>query len=482
MQTESVRTEHDIIGSMEIPEDDYIGIHTHRALENFAISGYKIDEEFIKAYGLVKLACAVTIANEGKTGHREVKSKKQKAKSDVDSGQSLHSSLFTLHPIIQACQEMSEGKLSEYIVVDALQGGAGTSLNMNVNEVLANRALEILGEKKGNYKIISPLDDINKYQSTNDTFPTALKIAAIYKLRKLEQAVIELQEILQEKEKEFAQIVKIGRTQLQEAVLTTLGKEFSAYAEAISRDRWRIYKCEERLRVVNIGGTAIGTGLGAPRKYIFNVIENLRDLTEIGLARAENLVENTQNADVFSEVSGILKAHATNLIKISNDLKLMNAYEEINLPPVQAGSSIMPGKVNPVIPEMVAQIGLKVLGNDSIISHACALGQLELNHNLPLIAFALLENLNLLINTNKIFAQKCIEGISANEKKIKRELHSSTALLTALLPKLGYEKLSDISGKIKKEKTSVKDYVLNHNLMSEEEFDSLISAEYVLAL
>lgn len=457
------RKEHDLLGSIEIPKDSYYGIHTQRALQNFAISGYKIDEDFIKAFGLVKLACAKTIA--------EIKEKNSK-----------HFAPLASQAIILACEEMTEGKLSDYIKVDALQGGAGTSLNMNVNEVLANRALEILGEKKGNYDIVSPLNHINKYQSTNDTFPTALKIAAIYKFRELEKSVIELQEALQEKEKEFASIVKIGRTQLTEAVLTTLGKEFSAYAEAISRDRWRIYKCEERLRVVNLGGTAIGTGIGAPKKFIFSVIEHLRDLTGIGLARAENLVENTQNVDVFSEVSGILKAHATNLIKISNDLRLMSSFEEINLPPVQAGSSIMPGKVNPVIPETVAQIGLKVLGNDVIISHASALGQLELNHKLPLIAFALLESLNLLINTNRIFAQKCISGITANEAKLKSKLNSSTAILTALLPKLGYEKLSEIAEEIKDTDISVKEYVLNNNLLTEEEFSYLISPEYIFAL
>jgi len=453
-----MRKEHDILGTIDISAEAYTGIHTQRAEENFAVSGYKIDEDLIRAYGLVKLACAKTILN-------------------IENNENKKS-----NAIIQACEELATGKLSRYITVDALQGGAGTSLNMNVNEVIANRALEILGQPKGNYDIISPLDDINKYQSTNDTYPTAIKIAAIIKFRELEKSVIELQEALQRKEQEFSDIVKIGRTQLMEAVLTTLGKEFSAYAEAISRDRWRIYKCEERLRVVNIGGTAIGTGLGAPKKYIFGVIENLRDLTNIGLARAENLVENTQNADIFSEVSGILKAHATNLIKIANDLRLLNSYGEITLPAVQAGSTIMPGKVNPVIAEMVAQIGLKVLGNDSIISHATALGQLELNQNLPLIAFSLLESLNLLINTNKLFAKKCIDGIIANEEKIKNDLQSSTATLTALLPKIGYEKLSEISEKIKGSKISVKEYVLENNLLSEEEFEYLISAEAVLAI
>ncbi len=453
-----MRKEHDLLGEIDISKDSYYGIHTQRAMENFAVSGYKVNKDLIKAYGQVKLACAKTIS--------------AIEKSENEKWAAIQA----------AAKELSLGILSEFIKVDALQGGAGTSLNMNVNEVIANRALEIMGEEKGDYKKISPLNDVNKFQSTNDTFPTAVKIAAINKFRTLEKSVIKLQEAFEKKEQEFSAIVKIGRTELTEAVLTTLGKEFSSYAEAIGRDRWRIYKCEERLRVVNIGGTAIGTGLGAPKKYIFQVIENLRDLTGIGLARAENLVENTQNTDVFSEVSGILKAHATNLIKIGNDLRLMSLLEEIHLKPVQAGSSIMPGKVNPVICEMVAQIGLKILGNDTIISQATALGQLELNHNMPLIAFSLLESLDLLINANTIFAEKCILEIKANTTKLKEKLSSSTAILTALLPKFDYEKLCEFAEKISEENITAKDYILSNNLLSEDEFEYLISAESILGL
>src|SRR5574344_1317027 len=340
----NMRVENDILGEKELDENCYYGIHTARAIENFPISEYKIDDDFIMAYGAVKYACALTT-------------------SEIQNA------------IIQASKELMFGKLNSYIKVDAFQGGAGTSLNMNVNEIIANRALEILGENKGEYEKISPLNDVNKYQSTNDTFPTALKIASLVKLQTLEKAVTALQEALQKKENEFRDIVKVGRTELTEAVLTTLGREFSAYAESISRDRWRIYKCQERLRVVNLGGTAIGSGLGAKKKFIFNAVENLRDLTGFGLARAENLIENTQNADVFAEVSGILKAHAVNLIKISNDLRLMSMLGEINLPAMQTGSSIMPGKINPVICEMTSQIGIKILGNDGIINQACEIGR-----------------------------------------------------------------------------------------------------------
>ncbi|OGI01602.1 MAG: aspartate ammonia-lyase [Candidatus Melainabacteria bacterium GWF2_37_15] len=453
----SYRQETDFLGTVEIPQDAYWGIHTYRAKNNFNISGYEINPEFIKAFGLVKLACAQTINELGLW---------EKEKADA---------------IIKACEELSEGTLNSHIIVDPFQGGAGTSLNMNVNEVIANRAAEIYGQK------IDPIEDVNLFQSTNDVYPTALKIASIFLLRKLEKQVTALQESFQEKEKEFADIVKVGRTQLMDAVLITLGREFSAYAEAISRDRWRIYKCEERLRVVNIGGTAIGTGLCAPRKFIFNVIEKLRNLTGIGLARAENLVENTQNLDVFSEVSGILKAHATNLIKISNDLRLMNSgpaagLGEIILPSVQVGSSIMPGKVNPVIPELSAQVGIKVLGNDVIIDQCVAGGQLELNHNIPLLAFTFLESLELLINTNKTLKERCIDGIKPNTKNIKKHVENSLATLTALVPELGYNKISQIAKELTTSELTVKEYLIKNNYITEEKFNELTSPEAVLAL
>ncbi len=450
----SYRQETDFLGKAEIPRGAYWGIHTYRAKNNFNISGYAIHPEFIKAFALVKLACAQTINDLGIWNAEKAGS------------------------IIKACEELSEGKFNGEIIVDPIQGGAGTSLNMNVNEVVANRATELYGEK------IDPIEDVNLYQSTNDIYPTALKTASIFLLRELEKELTALQESFQEKEKEFADIVKVGRTQLMDAVLVTLGREFSAYAEAISRDRWRIYKCEERLRVVNIGGTAVGTGLSAPRKFIFNVIEKLRKLTGIGLARAENLVENTQNLDVFSEVSGILKAHAVNLIKISNDLRLMSSgpaagLSEITLPAVQVGSSIMPGKVNPVIPELAAQVGIKVIGNDVVIDQCVAGGQLELNHNLPMLAFSFLESLELLINTNKTLRENCINGIKANKKNIKKMVESSHATLTALLPELGYNKITEIT---KANPENIKEYLIQNNFLTQERFNELTSPEAVLAL
>ncbi|MDP3050555.1 MAG: aspartate ammonia-lyase, partial [Eubacteriales bacterium] len=318
--------------------------------------------------------------------------------------------------ITRAAEELAEGRWRDQIIVDALQGGAGTSTNMNVNEVLANRAIELLGGEKGDYRVIHPLDHVNLGQSTNDVYPTALRVAAIQQGRGLAQAMAELQGALQAKEKEFAAILKIGRTELQEAVPVTLGQEFGAWAEAIARDWWRLYKAEERLRQVNLGGTAVGTGLNASRRYTYRVIEILRELTGFGLARAENTFEATQNADVFVEVSGFLKAASVNLAKIAGDLRLLASgpragLGEIKLPPVQAGSSIMPGKFNPVIPEMVTQAAYQTMANDLAVSLAAASGQLELNAFLPLIAHNLLQSFTILTGATGILTVKCIRGV-----------------------------------------------------------------------
>ncbi len=458
------RVEKDLLGEKQIPANVLWGIHTARAVENFPILGNRIHTELIKAFGEVKLACAQTNNQLGFWDNQ----KKAEA-------------------IEKASAEISSGLLNEHILVDALQGGAGTSTNMNVNEVIANRALQIIGEPLGKYEIISPLDDINLHQSTNDTFPTALKIASIRLLRELEQSVLDLQEAFQQKEKEFAHIVKIGRTQLQDAVLTTLGREMSAYAEAFNRDRWRIYKCEERLRVVNLGGTAIGTGLGAPKQFIFRVVDRLRENTNIGLARAENLIDGTQNVDVFVEVSGILKAHASNLLKISNDLRLLSSgpdagFGEINLPQKQAGSSIMPGKVNPVIPEAVAQAAILTMGNDQIIAQACSAGNLELNQFMPLIAHTLLQTLTILNSACKIFREHCVVGITANEDVCKKSVENSTAIITALIPKIGYNEASKLIQKAKTESLSIREIAVRNGLFTDKEFENLITPEAVCRL
>ena len=366
---------------------------------------------------------------------------------------------------------MADGQLDEHIVVDRLQGGAGTSTNMNVNEVLANRALQILGEPPGDYARVSPLDDVNLHQTTNDTYPTALRLAAIGLLHRLEEQVVALQEAFQAKEQEFAHVVKVGRTEFQDAVLTTLGREMGAYAEALNRDRWRIYKCEERLRVVNLGGTAIGTGFAAPRQYIFRVVDTLRELTGIGFARAENLVEATQNADVFVEVSGILKAHAATLLKISGDLRLLSSgpeagLGEIRLPRRQAGSSIMPGKVNPVIPEAVTQAALLVIGYDAAIAAAAGLGSLELNPFLPLVADCLLESLRLLAGADEVLRRLLRRGHRGRRGALPAHVRTSSAAATALVPALGYDAACDVARRAQEQGATIRDVVVAEGILT----------------
>ena len=455
------REEQDYLGTLSLPLDAYYGIHTQRALDNFPLSGRKIHPELISAYGFVKLAAIQT--------NRELGFITISAQADA---------------LEQAALEVAEGKWNHQVLVDALQGGAGTSTNMNINEIIANRALEILGEPKGHYEIISPLDTVNLHQSTNDTYPTALKLAALKLLKRLEEAVLGLQEAFQDKEKAFAHIVKVGRTQYQDGVLTTLGREMGAYAEAFNRDRWRVYKCEERLRTVNLGGTAIGTGLGAPRQYIFQVTEKLKNLTGVALARSENLVEATQNNDAFVEVSGILKALASNLIKIAQDLRFLSSgpeagIGEILLPARQAGSSIMPGKVNPVILEAVIQAGFLVMGNDQIITQAVTAGHLELNAFFPLIADKLLESLTLLIHASLIFRENCVLGIEAHEEKCRSYVGNSTAGATALISSLGYTRVSEALKIAREEKISLVAYLLREKILTTEEFNTLTGPEAV---
>lgn len=459
------RTERDLLGEREIDAQTRYGIHTLRAVENFDLTRQSLHPELIHAYGVVKLASLRAI---GATTGWDCAAERVQAME-------------------QAAFELSQGMLDEDIVVDPLQGGAGTSTNMNINEVIANRALQILGQEIGDYSCISPNDDVNRFQSTNDTFPTALKLAAITGLKKLEQSVVLLQECFQDAEKRFADVVKVGRTQYQDSVLTTLGREMAAYAEACSRDRWRIYKCEERLRVVNLGGTAIGTGFTAPRKYIFQVVEILRELTGIGFARAEDMVENTQNCDVFVEVSGIIKACASTLIKISNDLRLLSSgpeagLGEITLPAVQAGSSVMPGKVNPVIPEAVIQSSMLMIGYDAALTSACSMGVLELNSFMPLIAHCLLESIDLLQRSCDILAVKCVSGIEANRERCRGNIETSTVLATALIPVIGYEKATEVSRVKQETGKQMREVVKDMGIMNDAEIDALISPEAVCRL
>ena len=465
--SDDVRIERDLLGEVAVPAASLHGAHTERALENFPLAGEPVHGELARAFGTVKLACARTNRTLGAWAGPE-----GEAKADA---------------IERACRERADGALAAEIVVDRRQGGAGTSTNMNVNEVLANRALQILGEPPGSYARVSPLDDVNLHQSTNDTYPTALRLAAITLLHRLEEQVVTLQEAFQQKEQAFAHVVKVGRTQYQDAVLTTLGREMGAYAEALNRDRWRIYKCEERLRVVNLGGTAIGTGFAAPRQYIFRVVDTLREITSIGFARAENLTEATQNTDVFVEVSGILKAHAMTLLKVCGDLRLLSSgpeagLGEIRLPQRQAGSSIMPGKVNPVIPEAVSQVALLVAGYDATIAIAAGLGSLELNAFLPLIADCLLQSLSLLARADEILRRFCVEGLEADEERCALHVSASSAAATALVPEIGYEAACDVVRSAQAEGATIRDVVVARGLLTAAQYEELLSAEAVCRL
>ncbi|HOY64430.1 MAG TPA: aspartate ammonia-lyase [bacterium] len=462
---EERRIEKDMIGEVRLAADSLFGVHTARALESFNIAGRPINSELSKAFGSVKLACFLVNKSLGFWS------------DDEDKASAIE----------RACVEMAQGALNDHVLVDALQGGAGTSANMNVNEVVCNRALQLLGLPPGSYGRISPTDDINLHQSTNDTFPTAMKVAAVRMLRTLEASVVGLQEAFQAKEKEFAHIVKVGRTELRDAALITLGREMSAYAEALSRDRWRIYKCEERLRVVNLGGTAVGTGLAAPRRYIFSVVDKLREVTGIGFARAENLVDATQNADVFVEVSGILKALAATLFKISSDLRLLSSgpdagIGELILPPRQSGSSIMPGKINPVIPEAASQAALLAIGYDSVIAFACASGNLELNPFLPLVAHCLFESCGMLSKACDSLNNFCVSGMKADETRCAETVSSSTATATALVSEIGYDAVCKAVAAARQSGKSIRDTVVEMGFMSGEKFDELISPEAVCRL
>jgi aspartate ammonia-lyase len=449
-----MRTEHDTLGHCQVPDDALYGIHTQRALDNFNVSGRTVRMELIRAITLVKKACALT--------HKELSA----LPSDIADA------------IITACDEVLAGQHDRAFVTDALQGGAGTSTNMNVNEVLANLALLKLGGSPGDYARVSPLDHVNRGQSTNDVYPSALRIAAIYLVRELADTLAKLQEALQQKEQSFSDIRKLGRTQLMDAAPITLGHEFGAYAQAIARDRWRIYKVEERLRQINLGGTAVGTGAAADRRYTFRVAEVLRELTGLGLARAEYPMDLTQNCDVFVEVSGLLKACAVNLLKISNDLRLMNSgpcggLGEIRLQARQVGSSIMPGKVNPVIPECVAQCALQTIANDTAITLAASSGQLELNAFLPLIADALLDSLTLLRNAVARFRTACIDTLEADPSACARHLDASTAPALLLVPALGYDAASALAKESLETGKSIRQLVGEKGVLPSETADRL---------
>ncbi len=450
-----MRKENDILGVVSLEDSIYYGISTFRAIDNFDVSDETVHEAII--YELVNIKKQAAITNQT-LGYLE----KEKAEA-----------------ITAACEQILQGKYDDQFVVNRYQGGAGTSTNMNVNEVISNVALTLLGKDKGLYDIIHPINHVNMHQSTNDTFPTAVKIAAIKKIRLLANAYADLQKTFQEKEHEFGHILKVGRTQFMDAVPLLSGQMFGAYAETFSRDRWRIYKVEERLRTVNIGGTAIGTGLNAPLKYTFMMTSLLQESSNIGISRAESLIDNTQNLDAFNEVSGLLKVAASTLVKIGNDLRFLASgpgagIGEILLKDNQVGSSIMPGKVNPVILEMLVSNAYKVISNDVLINQLVSSGNLELNAFIPMISETLLESLDLLTNTVNKFNDKCAKFLLVNEEKCRENIEKSPSLITPLIGIIGYDKASEVVKKALQNNQSVKEVLVDENIFNKEEIERLL--------
>lgn len=457
-KTAFYRIERDTLGEREILKDAYYGIHTQRALENFPITEEKPHRELIWAMGMVKKAAAFANMELG-----FLESIKAKA-------------------IMEACEELSEGKFDDQVLVNPLAGGAGTSFNMNINEIIANRALEILGYSKGEYDRIHLIEDVNLHQSTNDTFPTGVKVTVLKLLKELSQEVAFLQGEFQKKEKEYAKILKVGRTEMQDGVPVTVGQEFSAWAEVLNRDWWRLHKAIERVRQVNLGGTAVGTGLNCPKEFVEIAIEKLREYTGLPVTKAENLFEATQNTDTLSEVSGFLKTLAVNLIKIASDLRFLSSgpragIGEIILPAVQVGSSIMPGKVNPVIPEMVTQVGIKVIASDLAVNIACSMGNLELNPFLPLIAHELIGALRILKKCCKIFREKCVSGIIVNVERCRELLDKSGVIITAFSPYLGYEVCAQVYRSSIETGKRVEEILIEKGYFTQDEIEKIVEPQ-----
>jgi aspartate ammonia-lyase len=456
MSTDKKRIEKDFLGEKEIPVDAYYGIQTIRAVENFPITGYCIHESLIKALAMVKKAAAIANMNTTR----------------------LYKDLAGV--IIQAADEIIDGKWNDQFIVDPIQGGAGTSMNMNVNEVIANRGLELLGHPKGDYFHLSPNTHVNMSQSTNDVFPTAIHISTLSLLEKLLITMEDMQKVFKQKAVQFEKVIKMGRTHLQDAVPIRLGQEFEAYSRVLTRDINRIKHTREHLLEVNMGATAVGTGLNADPKYIKDVVKQLAEISGFPLVNAEHLVDATQNTDAYTEVSAALKVCMMNMSKIANDLRLMASgpragLGEIRLPARQPGSSIMPGKVNPVMPELINQIAFQVIGNDHTICLASEAGQLELNVMEPVLVFNLLQSISIMNNGFRAFTDHCLAGIEANEERLKEYVNKSVGIITAVNPHLGYE----VAARIAREATitgkSVRELCLQYDVLTEEELDIILN-------
>lgn len=449
------RKENDSIGSKEVPEDVYYGVQSLRAAENFRITGLFMHPEIINSLAYIKKAAAITNVEAG------ILDKKR------------------ANAIVKACDEIIGGALHEYFIVDPIQGGAGTSLNMNANEVIANRAIEILGGTKGDYSIVHPNDHVNCGQSTNDVIPTAGKMTSLRLLTNAQKELRRLYDALCKKADEFDHVIKMGRTQMQDAVPIRLGQEFRAYSVAVMRDINRMDKAMDEMRSLNMGGTAVGTGINADKKYLRRIVPNLCEITGMEFYQAFDLIDSTQNLDSFVAVSGAIKACAVTLSKIANDLRLMSSgpkagFGEINLPAKQNGSSIMPGKVNPVIPEVVNQVAFNIIGNDVTITMAAEGGQLELNAFEPIIFYCLFQSIDTLAYAVNTFVDNCVNGITANEERCRYLVENSVGIITAICPHVGYAKAADIAKEALKTGESVRNLLIRHGLLTEKELDTIL--------
>ncbi len=449
------RIESDSIGQREIPADAYYGVQSLRGAENFPITGLRLRPEFIVSLAEIKKACAICNNLSGE----------------------LTDELTAA--ICQAADEIIDGKLHDQFICDPIQGGAGTTANMNANEVIANRAIEILGGEKGDYSIVHPNDHVNRSQSTNDVIPTAAKLTTAKLLKGALEQLARLRDALGVKEKEFHDVIKMGRTQMQDAVPIRMGSEFGAYRQAIARDLVRLARAGEEMVAVNLGGTAIGTALNAKPEYIGSLAPVLSEITGLPVVKAEDLVDGTQNLDSFAYVSSALKTCAISCSKIANDLRLMSSgprcgFEEINLPPMQNGSSIMPGKVNPVIPEVMSQVAFCIIGNDACITMAAEAGQLELNFAEPVLYHKLFESIVALTGAVETFVDRCILGITANRERCAELVEGSVGVITAICPQVGYKKSAKVAKEAIATGKSVREVLKEENIMSEKEIDAIL--------
>lgn len=482
-----MRKEVDFIGELEIPDDALYGIHAVRARENFPDTR-RFHQEWFKALGLVKKACYLTAeayqeALQEKYGTRSIDGGIQQKPDGVSEAASapFHVSRY----LIQAASEIAEGDHFSSFIVPAISGGAGTSINMNINEIITNVALLNMGKKPGEYAFIDPIEQANIFQSTNDVVPTALKVATMFLLNDLEKAVNELRFVVEQHEAAHQTDLRIGYTQMQEAVPSSFGKLFSSYNEALSRDWWRVSKCSERIKLVNLGGGATGSGLAIPRYFIMEAIVHLQQLTGLPVARSENMADATSNLDSFVEVHATLKAHAVNLEKMVSDLRLLAAdiaRAQLVLPQCQVGSSIMPGKINPVIPEFVISAAHAVYANDQLISSLCAQGCLELNAYLPAIGHALLDSIKLLIASDRTLKKHLFEGLKINAESTCRQLYRSPAITTALLPYIGYHKASELAKLMVAGELDVFDANERLRLIDPEKLKNILKQENLLKL